>query len=493
MADEKELFRVRMDKRLALEEKGINPYPTKYVRDTVASSIHENFDSYEEEKREVSVAGRLMTIRRMGKASFANLRDRSGSIQLYVRRDDVGEETYDIWKKIEPGDIVGIRGVPFRTKTDEISIHVSKLEILSKSLRPLPEKWHGLKDKETRYRQRYIDLVANPEVLTVFERRSRLVTTIRSYLDSRGFLEVETPVLQSLYGGASARPFKTHHNALDIPLYLRIADELYLKRLIAGGTERVYEIAKDFRNEGIDKTHNPEFTQLELYEAYSDYNDMMTIVEELMVKIAVELNGHTKISYQGRETDLGAPWKRLSFVDELSSRIGRDVLTMKNDELRKECDQRGIDVPDEGSNGILLAELFDRLVEPSIVDPTFVTDFPKEISPLAKERPDRPGVVERFEPYLCGMEIGNAFSELNDPVEQRKRFEAQLDLKGEELEEAQQVDEDYIRALEYGMPPTGGLGIGIDRISMIFTDQPSIRDVIFFPQLRPEHNPAGGS
>ncbi len=490
MADEKELFRVRMDKRTALEEKGINPYPTRYDRDTCAATIHENFDQMETEGKEVSVAGRLMTIRRMGKASFANLKDRTGTIQLYVKRDDVGEDAYGTWKKIEAGDIVGIRGVPFRTKSGEVSIHASSLDILSKSLRPLPEKWHGLKDKETRYRQRYIDMVANPEVLTVFDRRAKLVSTIRTFLDERGFLEVETPVLQPLYGGASARPFKTHHNALDMPLYLRIADELYLKRLIAGGAERVYEIAKDFRNEGIDKTHNPEFTQLELYEAYSDYNDMLNIVEELMRRIAVALNGNTEITYQGSTADLGKPWKRLSFVDELSARVGTDVLAMENSELRKVCTDRGVEIPKEASNGMLMAELFDHMIEPSITEPTFVIDFPKEISPLAKERPDRPGVVERFEPYLCGMEIGNAFSELNDPLEQRRRFEAQLELRGEEREEAQQVDEDYLRAMEYGMPPTGGLGIGIDRISMIFTDQPSIRDVIFFPQLRPEQKAA---
>ncbi len=491
MADEKELFRVRLEKRRALEALGVNPYPTKYHRDATAASVLADFDTLAKEGTIVSLAGRLMTIRRMGKASFAHLRDRSGTIQLYVRKDRVGDDRYDIWKKIEAGDLVGVKGTAFRTKSEEPSIEVFAIELLSKSLRPLPEKWHGLKDKETRYRRRYLDLVANPEVFTVFEKRSRIVTTIRSYLDERGFLEVETPVLQPLYGGASARPFTTHHNALDIPLYLRIADELYLKRLIAGGAEKVYEIAKDFRNEGIDRTHNPEFTQLELYEAYSDYNDMMDIVEEMLLSVAIETAGSGRITYQGKNADLEKPWKRLSFVDELSGRLGADILSIEPPRLREECAKRKIDAPDAASAGMLLAELFDHLVEPSIDEPTFVLDFPKEISPLAKERPDRPGVAERFEPYLCGMEIGNAFSELNDPIEQRARFEAQLRLKGEEREEAQQVDEDYIRALEQGMPPTGGLGIGIDRISMVFTDQPSIRDVIFFPQLRPEKTPPG--
>ncbi len=493
MADEKELFRVRLDKRHSLEEAGVDPYPTRFDRDTTASEVHDQFDELVAEERSVSIAGRLMTIRRMGKASFANVKDRSGVIQIYMKLDFVGEEAYKIWKKIEAGDLIGVRGTPFRTRAGEISLQVSGFELLAKSLRPLPEKWHGLRDKETRYRQRYVDLIVNPEVLQVFERRARLVTTIRKYLDDRGFLEVETPVLQPLYGGASARPFTTHHNALNMKLYLRIADELYLKRLIAGGCERVYEISKDFRNEGIDKTHNPEFTQMELYEAFSDYNDMMRIVEEMMREIALELHGTTSITFAGRTNDLAEPWKRLSFVDALSESIGRDVMEMTNKELRAECDQRNIDLPDHSSNGMILAELFDHLVEPGILDPTFVIDFPKEISPLAKERRDRPGVVERFEPYLCGMEIGNAFSELNDPIEQRKRFEAQVALRGPEGEEAQQLDEDYIRALEYGMPPTGGLGIGIDRISMVFTDQQSIRDVILFPLLRPEQASPGGS
>ncbi len=490
MADEKQLIKVRYDKRAMLEELGVNPYPTKYDRDTMAAAVHENFEEWSAEERLVSIAGRLMTVRKMGKASFANLKDRSGTIQIYVTTDNVGADAYTIWKRLEGGDLVGVRGIPFRTQKGEISLQVREFSVLAKSLRPLPEKWHGLKDKETRYRQRYVDLIVNDDVRAVFEKRALIVRVVRNYLDERGFLEVETPILQPLYGGASARPFTTHHNTLDMKLFLRIADELYLKRLIVGGYEKVYEIGKDFRNEGMDKTHNPEFTQLELYEAYADYNTMMEHVENIMRAIAMALHGSTTITFQGRENDLGKPWTRLSFVDALSEKVGKDVLALSNDELRAAAKERHIELPDEASNGMIMAELFDVLVEPGIQDPTFVLDFPKEISPLAKERQGRPGVVERFEPYLCGMEIGNAFSELNDPVEQRRRFEAQLELRGPESEEAQQLDEDYLRALEYGMPPTGGLGIGIDRISVVFADQPSIRDVILFPQMRPETAPS---
>jgi len=486
LTEEKSLFRVRLEKLEEIEKSGIDPFPNRFDRDTEAAEALEKFDELSLEEKIVSLAGRLMTVRRMGKASFAHLRDRSASIQLYVRKDVVGEEAYATWKKLEPGDIVGVKGKVFRTKAGEITVEVAALDLLSKSLRPLPEKWHGLKDKETRYRRRYVDLIANPDVLRVFETRAALVRSIRRFLDGRGFLEVETPVLQPLYGGASARPFVTHHNTLDMQLFLRIADELYLKRLIVGGCEKVYEIGKDFRNEGIDKTHNPEFTQLELYQAYSDYRDMMNLVEELVQNAAMDISRSPVVTFGERSFDLSEPWKRLSFVDTLSEKLGKDVLAMSRDDLAAACRSRQIEPDAEDSAGILLGALFDALVEPDITDPTFVVDYPKEISPLAKEKKDRPGVVERFEPYLFGMEIGNAFSELNDPREQRRRFEAQALLRGREREEAQQVDEDFLIALEYGMPPTGGLGLGIDRLAMVFTDQVSIRDVLLFPQLRPE-------
>ncbi|MFH1681139.1 MAG: lysine--tRNA ligase [Candidatus Eisenbacteria bacterium] len=486
MTEEKALFQVRLEKRRSLEESGVRPYPTRFDRDRLASEIEERFGELEKEKTPVAVAGRLMTIRRMGKASFAHLRDRSGDVQLYLRKDILGEEAYDTWKKLEAGDLLGARGVVFRTKSGEVSVEVRSFEVLAKSLRPLPEKWHGLTNKETRYRQRYVDLIVNPEVQEAFRKRAAVVRSIRSFLDGRGFLEVETPILQPLYGGASARPFVTHHNALNLKLYLRIADELYLKRLIIGGLEKVYEIGKDFRNEGIDRTHNPEFTQLELYEAYSDFRDMMRLLDEMLRAVALETCGGTRITFEGRSADLADPWREISFVDALSERLGRDILLVERGELRGACTECGFEPPEDASRGAMMDALFAAWIEPGIETPTFVVDFPKEISPLAKERADRPGVVERFEPYLFGMEIGNAFSELNDPLEQRARFEAQRLLRGAEREEAQQVDEDFLRALEYGMPPTGGMGVGIDRLSMIFGDQPSIRDVLFFPQLRPE-------
>jgi lysyl-tRNA synthetase class 2 len=486
VTEEKALFQVRIEKLRQLEESGVNPYPARFDRDLMAADVVERFDDLTERRQEVSVAGRLMTIRRMGKASFAHLRDRSGDIQLYFREDILGKEPYDVWRKLEAGDLLGARGVPFRTKAGEISVEVRSFDVLAKSLRPLPEKWHGLTNKETRYRQRSVDLIVNPEVQEAFRKRAALVRSVRAFLDTRGFLEVETPILQPLYGGATARPFVTHHNALDMKLYLRIADELYLKRLIIGGLEKVYEIGKDFRNEGIDRTHNPEFTQLELYEAYADYRSMMRLLEEMLRTIALDLSGTTRVSRGEESADLAEPWRVVSFVDSLSDRMGEDVLSIDPARLLASCRGTGIEVPDDASRGALLDALFEKLVEPSVQGPTFVVDFPKEISPLAKERPDRPGVVERFEPYLFGMEIGNAFSELNDPVEQRRRFEAQRLLRGKEREEAHQIDEDFLQALEHGMPPTGGMGVGIDRLAMIFADQPSIRDVLFFPQLRPE-------
>jgi lysyl-tRNA synthetase class 2 len=484
--EEKALFQVRLEKRRELEAGGIDPYPTRFERENLAAEVVERFDLLASEGKPVALAGRLLTVRRMGKASFAHLRDESGDIQLYLREDVLGAASYDTWKKVEPGDLVGVRGGVFRTKTGEISVEVRSFEVLAKSLRPLPEKWHGLTNKETRYRQRYLDLIANPEVRDAFRKRAAVVRSVRSFLDGRGFLEVETPILQPLYGGASARPFLTHHNALGMRLYLRIADELYLKRLIIGGFEKVYEIGKDFRNEGIDRTHNPEFTQLELYEAYRDYRDMMKLLEEMLRKIALDLTGGTRIAYQGKTVDLAEPWRTVSFVDSLAERLGIDPLAAEPAELRSIGAARAVEIPPDSSRGAMLDALFEALVEPEIDSPTFVIDFPKEISPLAKERADRPGVVERFEPYLFGMEIGNAFSELNDPLEQRARFEGQRDLRGKEGEEAHLIDEDFLRALEHGMPPTGGLGVGIDRLAMIFADQPSIRDVLLFPQLRPE-------
>jgi lysyl-tRNA synthetase class 2 len=461
LQDDNALIRERKEKLDRLRADGVEPFPYDFRVTHGSGDVIARFEELGAEGApEVSVAGRVIAKRLHGKAGFGHILDRDGRLQIYFKLDVLGPERLAFAERLDIGDWIGVRGRVFKTRTGEITIEARDIALLAKSLRPLPEKWHGLTDLETRYRQRYVDLIVNPEVRQTFVLRTRIVTAIRNFLDARGFLEVETPVLQPLYGGASARPFVTHHNALGIPLYLRIANELYLKRLIVGGLDRVYEFSKDFRNEGMDKTHNPEFTMLELYQAYADYNDMMEI--------------------------FAAPWRKLAYMDALEEALGRPLSAAGVEELRALCRERRVEHAPEASRGKLLNDLFGALVEPHIVEPTFLVDFPKEISPLAKEKRGSPDLVERFEPLLFGMEVGNAFSELNDPIEQEKRFLAQKELLGEEREEAQELDRDFLRALEYGMPPTGGLGVGIDRVTMIFANVTSIRDVILFPQMRPE-------
>jgi len=467
---------------------GIDPFPARCRRSHLISQIHEMFSELaagEETSTKVEVVGRITARRIMGGASFYDLRDGSGRIQLYATRDLLGKE-YELFTEFEVGDFLGVEGRVFRTRKGELSVRVEGCQILAKALRPLPEKWHGLRDIETRYRQRYLDLLSNEESRRVFETRTRVISAMRRFLDSRGFLEVETPILQPLYGGAFARPFTTYHNELEQTLYLRISDELYLKRLIIGGFERVYEIGKDFRNEGISSQHNPEFTMMECYQAYADYNDMMALTEEMIFSIAEEL-GKTKLVYQGHEIALTPPWRRVTLRDAIIEHTGIDIEECRDLEgLKGAIAEKGLKVEEKPTWGKLVDELVSEYVEPSLIEPTFLIDYPKEISPLAKSKPDAPHLAERFEPFVGGIELGNAFSELNDPLEQRERFEEMERLRRAGDEEAQRLDEDFLIALEYGMPPTGGLGIGIDRLVMLFTDSASIRDVILFPQLRPK-------
>jgi len=493
--DINELIKRRFEELEELKAKNFEPYAYSYDVDNYSDDIKNNFEELEE--KDVKIAGRIMAIRRMGKASFTHIQDKKGRIQLYLRKDEVGED-YDAFKLMDIGDIIGVTGYVFKTRTGEISVHVKSMKLLAKSLRPIPiakemidedgnkKVFDQFTDKELRYRQRYVDLIVNPEVKEVFKKRSSIVTSIRSFLDENEFVEVETPVLQPLYGGAAARPFITHHNTLDMDLYLRIADELYLKRLIVGGFDRVYEISKDFRNEGIDKTHNPEFTMLELYVAYKDYNWMMEFVEEMVVNTCKKVFGTTQFDVEGINIDFKAPWKRLSMIDSIKEKTGIDVLEADEKMLAAELKKHGIELEEGANKGKLIDELFGATVEPDIVQPTFVVDYPLELSPLAKKHRTKSGLVERFEGYVLGREICNAFSELNDPIDQKERFMAQSKLGEEGDEEAHQIDEDYIRAMEYGMPPTAGLGIGIDRLVMLLTSQPTIRDVILFPQMRQE-------
>jgi len=482
-----ELRQERISKAEKLREMGINPFPYKYDITHTAADIIDDFESLAK-KKTVSVAGRLRLIRRMGKASFADLHDRTGKIQLYIRQDEVGEDNHTAFKLIDIGDIIGVEGVPFSTKTGEKTIKVKKLELLSKSIRPLSDKWKGLRNKEMRYRQRYLDMIMNPDVKKVFEKRTKMLYYVREFLNNRGYLEVETPILQPLYGGAMARPFVTHHNTLDMELYLRIADELYLKRLIVGGMDKVFEVCKDFRNEGMDRMHNPEFSMIELYEAYADYNDMMELTEKMITGMAETINGTTKLKFQGEEIDLTPPWEKKRYFDLIEEYAGVSLLGASDSELletaKKIAPEQGLDNKNRGQ---LIDHIFTEKVEPNLAGPIFVTDFPKEISPLTKAHREFPEhLVERFELYLFSNEIANAYSELNDPVDQRNRFEQQVRWSESGDEETMPMDEDFLRSLEYGMPPTGGLGIGFDRLVMLFTDQPSIRDVILFPQLRPE-------
>ena len=480
-----EQVKVRRDKLAALCEAGKNPYEiTKYDWDTKNQEIRDNFEALE--GKTVRIAGRMMSRRVMGKASFMDLLDSTGRLQVYVRRDDVGEEDYADFKKWDIGDILGVEGTVFRTQKGEISVHTTHIKLLSKSLLPLPEKFHGLRDTDTRYRQRYVDLIVNPEVRDTFYKRSRILTEIRRYLDEKGFLEVDTPILVPLEIGASARPFVTHHNTLDMDMYLRIETELYLKRLIVGGLDRVYEVGRIFRNEGMDTKHNPEFTTVELYQAYTDYKGMMDLVEELYTRLAQNVCGSTRITYQGVELDLGH-WERLTMAESVKKYAGVDYYDWKSDEdARAAAKAKNVEVPADATKGTVLAEFFDAYVEENLIQPTFIYDYPVENSPLAKRKSEDPAFTERFEYFICATEYGNAFSELNDPIDQKARFERQVEAKRrEEPNTRAEVDYDFVTALEYGMAPTGGLGFGVDRLVMLLTDSASIRDVLLFPTMKP--------
>ncbi|MGI5966202.1 MULTISPECIES: lysine--tRNA ligase [Anaerotruncus] len=480
-----EVLQIRRDKLAALKEEGKNPFEiTTYTRTAYADQVVSKFD--EMEGQEVSVAGRIMNKRGMGKASFIDIRDASGKVQSYVRQDAVGEEAYADFKKWDIGDIIGLTGEVFRTQKGEISIKAHKIVLLSKSLLPLPEKWHGLKDTELRYRQRYVDLIVNPEVKETFVKRSKIITAIRGYLESKGFLEVETPVLHTIAGGAAARPFITHHNALDIDMYLRIALELHLKRLIVGGFDKVYEIGRVFRNEGIDTRHNPEFTLLEIYEAYTDYNGMMDLSEGLFRHCAHQVLGTGQIRYGDIDIDLDRPFERLSMLEAVKKYSGVDFRQIKTlEEARAAAKEHHIEYEERHGKGDILNLFFEEYCEEHLIQPTFITEHPVEISPLSKRKPSDPEYTERFELFILGREHANAFSELNDPIDQRGRFEHQAAMKAAGDEEACDIDEDFLTALEYGMPPTGGIGIGIDRMVMLLTDSVSIRDVLLFPTMKP--------
>ena len=485
-----EQARIRREKLAKLAAEGKNPYEkTRYDVTANSSYIKSHFE--ELEGKQVSIAGRLMSRRIMGKASFSHLSDRDGLIQIYVKRDDVGEEDYMSYKKdYDIGDIIGIKGFVFKTQTGEISVHCTHIEMLSKSLRPLPEKQHGLTNIDLKYRQRDLDLIVNPEVRSTFVKRSQIIGEIRKYLDARGYLEVDTPVLTTLEIGAAARPFKTHHNSLDIDMYLRIETELYLKRLIVGGLERVYEVGRIFRNEGMDAFHNPEFTSVEMYQAYTDYHGMMDLIEDMYRTIAQNVCGTTKITYQGTEIDMGAPWARHTMKEAVKKFCGADYDSWADDAAARDCaKQLGVEVEEgeHATKGHVLIALFEAFVEDKLIQPTIIYDYPVENSPLAKRKPADPAFTERFEYFICAKEFGNAFSELNDPIDQKERFVKQVkEKRAQEPGCNAQVDEDFITALEYGLPPTGGLGMGVDRLVMLLTDSPTIRDVILFPTMKPK-------
>jgi len=482
-----ELLRIRREKLFELQKAGKDPFTiTKYVVSHHSDQIKDNFDAME--GKTVRVAGRLMSKRGMGKVSFCDLQDRTGRIQLYVRIDDVGEEALEAFKKYDIGDIVGVEGEVFRTKRGEISVKAKTITLLSKSLLPLPEKFHGLQDKELRYRQRYVDLIMNPEVKQNFIVRSQFVKHVRDFLDNRGYIEVETPVLNTISGGANARPFITHHNALNIDMYLRIATELPLKRLIVGGMDRVYDMGRIFRNEGMDPKHNPEFTTVELYEAFADFNDMMDLFEELLSSAAQKIRGTYQVEWQGEKIDLTPGWPRLPMHEAVKQYTGLDFMATPDDEAAVAmAESIGVELPETADRtwGNALYEVFDQKVESQLVQPTFITMHPVDVSPLAKRSPKDPRLTERFELFICRSEMGNAFSELNDPIDQRQRFQKQAEMRDKGDEEASMMDEDFLTALEYGMPPTGGLGIGIDRCVMLLTGADSIRDVIAFPTMKP--------
>ena len=479
-----DVIQVRYDKLDALKESGRDPFAiTTSARDILTQTIKENFDEYE--GKDVCVAGRILSKRGKGKVSFLDLHDRTGKIQIFAKFDDIGEDEYGFLKKWDIGDIVEVKGFVFKTQMGEISIHAKQVKLLSKSLKPLPEKYHGLTNTDLRYRQRYVDLIMNPEVKDTFVKRSKIISSIRRYLDNQGFMEVETPMLVSNAGGASARPFTTHFNALDEDLKLRISLELYLKRLIVGGLERVYEIGRVFRNEGVDTRHNPEFTLMELYQAYTDYNGMMDLTENLYRHVAQEVLGTTVITYNGIEMDLGKPFERITMVDAVKKYSGVDFDEITSDEEAKAiAKEKGIEFENRHRKGDILNLFFEEYAEEHMIQPTFVMDHPIEISPLTKKKPDKEGYVERFEFFMNGWEMANAYSELNDPIDQRERFKAQEELLAQGDEEANTTDEDFLNALEIGMPPTGGIGFGIDRMCMLLTDSAAIRDVLLFPTMK---------
>ena len=485
LQDLSEILKIRRMKLQELQQNGKDPF--KIIQYDVTNSAYEIINSFENfEGKSVSVAGRLMSKRGMGKASFCDLQDRDGKIQLYVKIDDIGAENYEEFKKYDIGDMIGVKGTVFRTHKGEISIKSERITLLAKSLQPLPEKWHGLKDMDLRYRQRYVDLIVNPEVGKTFIIRSRIIKAIRKFLDERGYLEVETPILNTILGGATAKPFITHHNTLDLDMYLRIAPELYLKRLIVGGLEKVYEMGRVFRNEGMSIKHNPEFTILELYEAYTDYRGMMELTESLFSAAAQEVLGTTKVVYQGQEVDLTPPWNRISMLDAVKKFSGVDFRTItSDDEARGIARDKKLPIKNDMTKGDILNLFFEHFVEEHLVQPTFITDYPVEVSPLAKRKPEMPELTERFELFITGREMANAYSELNDPIDQKERFVNQVKKREAGDEEANMMDDDYVNALEYGMPPTGGLGIGIDRLIMLLTDSYSIRDILLFPTMKP--------
>ena len=480
------LMKVRREKLDKLREEGKDPFQiTKFNRTHTTKQVIDNYD--ELEGKDVTIAGRLMAKRIMGKASFCHIQDGDGKIQSYVSINDLGEESYKQFKEDDIGDIIGITGFVFKTRTGEISIHAKEVTLLTKSLKPLPEKFHGLKDTDLRYRQRYVDLIVNPEVKDTFIKRSMIIKELRNILDEKGYLEVETPILNNLITGDAARPFETHHNTLDIDMYLRIAPELNLKRLIVGGFDKVYEVCRNFRNEGMDIKHNPEFTNVELYAAYEDYNDMMDISEEIITRLCMKVNGTLKINYQGLDIDLSTPWKRITMIDAIKEATGIDFNEVKTDEeARKLADEKGVQL-EEGktTRGHIINEFFETFVEETLIQPTFIMDYPVEVSPLTKRKKDNPSLTERFELFIGGREYGNAYSELNDPIDQYERLKKQAEARAKGDEEAGMMDEDFVNALEIGLPPTGGLGIGLDRLIMLLTNSASIRDVLLFPTMKP--------
>lgn len=480
------LMQIRRDKLKELQEEGKDPYEiTKFNRTNTAGEIKSNYEKFEQ--KDVTVAGRIIAKRIMGKASFCTIQDSDEKIQSYVSINDLGEESYKAFKTYDIGDIIGITGFVFKTRTEEISVHAKEVTLLSKSLRPLPEKFHGLKDIDLRYRQRYVDLIVNPEVKNTFILRSKIIKEVKAYLDQKGYLEVDTPILSTIAGGAAARPFITHHNTLDLDMYLRIANELYLKRLIVGGFDKVYEMGRMFRNEGMDIKHNPEFTNIELYSAYEDYNDMMDLTEDLFRTVAQKVLGTAKITYQGTDIDLETKWKRLSMIEAIKEVTGVDFNTINTDkEAIKIAKEKDVEIDEnKQTRGNIINSFFEEFVEETLIQPTFIYDYPIEVSPLTKKKPADNRLTERFEVFIGGREYGNAYSELNDPIDQYERFKKQVEAREAGDEEANMMDEDFIQALEYGMPPTGGLGIGIDRMIMLLTDSASIRDVLLFPTMKP--------